>query len=108
VDAAGGRGGSGAWGANGGNGRGACGAAAFRDRPLETELFTVERPLGREVALAKLELLEPVPVVLVRTSTRRNEDVRRTTLVPLVRLVVLECTVRRSRSRPAAVPTRKN
>ena len=101
-------GGAGALGGNGGNGRGAFGAAGVRDRPLETELFTVERTLDREVALAKLELLEPVPVVLVRNSTRRDEDVRRTTLVPLVRLVVLECTVRRSRSRPAAVPTRKN
>jgi hypothetical protein len=73
VDAAPELGGTGALGGNGGNGRGAFGAAGVRDRPLETELLTVERTLEREVALAKLELLEPVPVALVRTSTLRDD-----------------------------------
>lgn len=99
-------GGAGALGGNGGNGRGAFGAAGVRDRPPETELLTVERTLERDVALAKLELVDPL--VLVWTSTRRD-DVRRTTaILPLVRLLLLERTVRRSRSRPATVPTRRN
>src|SRR5262245_8808194 len=99
-------GGAGALGGNGGNGRGAFGAAGVRDRPLETELCTVERTLDREVALAKLELVDPL--VLVWTSTR-SDDVRRTTaILPLVRLVLFEPTVRRSRPRPAVVSTRRN
>jgi hypothetical protein len=101
-------GGTGALGGNGGNGRGAFGAVGARDRPLETELFTVERTLEREVALAKLEVVDPAAVVLVRSSTRRDDPRRTTTAFPPVRLVLLERKVRRSRSRPAAVPTRKN
>jgi len=104
-------GGAGALGGNGGNGRGAFGAAGVRDRPPEAELFTVdrtlERTLERDSALAKLELVATVPLVLVLSSTRRD-DVLRTTVFPLGGMTLFERTVRRSRSLAAAFPTRRN
>jgi hypothetical protein len=90
-------GGAGALGGNGGNGRGAFGAAGFCDPRPEPELLSVERTLDRDSALAKLELVAPVPAVLVLSSTRR-EDLLRTMVFPFARLTLFERAVKRSRS----------
>jgi len=100
-------GGAGALGGNGGNERGAFGATGARDRPPDAELFTVERTLERDSALANVELVPAVRVVLVVRSTRSDDERRTTTLLP-ARLTLFECAVRRTRSWPAAIPTRRN
>ena len=65
-------GGAGALGGNGGKGSGPFRSAGRCERPPEAELFTVERTVERATACAELELVSPVAVALVRTSTRRN------------------------------------
>jgi hypothetical protein len=99
-------GGAGALGGNGGNGRGAFGAGLWVPPP-EAELFTVERTVDRVTARATLKLVTPVPVVLVWTSTRRD-DVLRTTILPLVRPALFERSISRSRTWPVAAPPRED
>jgi len=62
-------GGAGALGGNGGNGRGALGVVGLCEPPPEAELLMVERTVDRVTARATLELVTPVPVVLVLRST---------------------------------------
>jgi hypothetical protein len=65
-------GGAGALGGNGGKGSGPLRSVGRCELPPEAELFTVDRTVERATACAELELVSPVAVAPVRTSTRRN------------------------------------